>query len=163
MPTYADVYSCKVNSRTVFSDIPCDQLSKPAHLQLKQPKKKLVAWWEEELATNGYKEKVDIDGPLDQRVDKIAEIINLAWVKSKLCESALKQGDGGKFCQDINQYLELGTVFWQAGKQFQQLEPSVRQQLEKKDVLPQIENQISELLDFRLMLTAYVRERELEQ
>ncbi len=159
---FATVHTCKVDSRTVFSDIPCDQLAKPSHFQVKQQKTKNKAWWEEELLTNDYKGKVDIDGPLDTRVSKIAEIINLAWIKSKQCEAALEQGDGGAACQDVNQYLELGTIFWQAGKQFQKLDSSVRQQLADKEVIPRIESQISELLDFRLMLTDYVRQRELE-
>ncbi len=159
--TIADIYTCEINHRTIYSDTPCSDINK--NIQMSQDPNKNTNWWEHSQHHNQYKQPIMLNGALDQRVDKVATIINNAWSKSGNCQASISTNNESADCKDFTQFIEPGTVFWQASHQYQALNPYIKKKVKDQDKLLTIENQIHELIEFRRYLKNYVQERQLAQ
>jgi len=155
----ADIYTCEINQRTVYSDTPCSDINK----NIKTAIIEKTNWWEGHLGRNQYKRPILLNGALDVRVDKVASIINDAWEKSNNCQTAMNTGNEGTACKDFTQFIEPGTIFWQASHQYQALNLYTKNKIKDQNKLQTIKNQIGELVDFRAQLKNYVREQQLAQ
>ena len=156
----ADIYTCEINQRTIYSDTPCSDINKNIKADQNLDR---ANWWEGHLGRNQYKKPILLNGTLDVRVDKVASIINDAWGKSNQCQTAMSAGSDGSACKDFTQFIEPGTMFWQASHQYQALNLYTKNKIKDQNKLQTIKDQIGELVDFRAHLKNYVREQQLAQ
>ncbi len=156
---FAEIHTCEINQRTVYSDTPCSDINKT--IRLSQPSQQDTHWWEAPLGRNQYKQPVLLDGPLDERVDKVATIINDAWEKSNNCQTGMSTGQEDAACKDFMKFIEPGTYFWQASHQYQALNLYTKNKVKDQNKLHKIKQQINELVEFRRQLQDYVKEQQL--
>ncbi len=156
----ADIYTCEVNQRTIYSDTPCSDVNKNIRMI---PDLQKVNWWEGNVGLNQYKRPISLNGPLDSRVDKVAAIINDAWEKSKDCQASMSTGNEGVSCKDFTQFIEPSTIFWQASRQYQALNLYTKNKIKDQNKLQTIKDQIGELITFRANLNNHVKEQQLAQ
>lgn len=159
--TVADIYTCEINQRTVYSDTPCSDINKNVRSADQSLQKNY--WWEEQVGRNQYKKPILLNGELDARVDKVASIINDANKKANNCQTALSSGNEGSVCKDFTQFIEPGTIFWQASHQYQALNLYTKNKIKDQNKLQTIKDQIGELVSFRAELKNFVREQQLAQ
>lgn len=158
---FADIHTCEINQRTVYSDTPCNQISNT--IQASTERQQSSHWWEELDGRNQYKHPILLDGPLDQRIDRVATIISEAWTKSADCQTAISTGDGGSSCKDFMKYIEPGTIFSQASRQYQSLNLYTKNRVKDQHKLATIKQQIHELVTFRSELKKHVQKQQLAQ
>jgi len=156
----ADIYTCEINQRTIYSDTPCSDINKSIRAA---PNLQKANWWEGDVGRNQYKRPISLNGPLDVRADKVASIINEAWEKSNHCQTAMSTDNEGSTCKDFTQFIEPGTIFWQASHQYQALNLYTKNKIKDQNKLQTIKDQVGELVDFRAHLKNYVREQQLAQ
>ena len=156
----ADIYTCEINQRTIYSDTPCSDVNKNIRMA---PDLQKANWWEGNIGQNQYKKPIVLNGPLDSRVDKVASIIDEAWGKSKDCQTAMSTSNEGVSCKDFTQFIEPGTIFWQASHQYQALNLYTKKKIKDQNKLQTIKDQIGELIAFRTDLKNHVREQQLAQ
>lgn len=159
--TVADIHTCEINQRTIYSDTPCSHINK--NIQASNHSQQKTLWWEDINGRNQYKQPIMLDGPLDERVDKVATIISEAWLKSENCQTAISTGNDGASCKDFVKYIEPGTVFWQASRQYQSLNLYTKNKVKDQPKLLTIKQQIHDLVTFRSDLKKYVQKQQLAQ
>ncbi len=159
--TVAEVHTCEINQRMIYSDTPCSHINKniPASNDTRQK----ALWWEDIHGRNQYKQPIMLDGPLDERLDRVAAIISEAWVKSNNCQTAISTDSDGSSCKDFVKYIEPGTVFWQASRQYQSLNLYTKSKVKDQHKLSIVKQQIHELVTFRSDLKMYVKKQQLAQ
>ena len=136
----ADIYTCEINQQTIYSDTPCSDINKNIGTAGKNFQKS--NWWESDLGWNQYKKPILLNGALDVRVDKVASIINDAQEKSNHCQTAMNTGNESVACKDFTQFIEPGTIFWQASHQYQALNLYTKSKIKDQDKLQTIKDQI---------------------
>ncbi|WP_250654713.1 hypothetical protein [Alkalimarinus coralli] len=157
----AEIHTCEINNKTVYSDTPCSHINQTIR---KAPNTQSnTYWWEDIQERNQYKQPIMIDGPLDERVEKVSTIISEAWQKSNSCQSAIDSGKNESICRDFVKYIEPGTVFWQASHQYQSLNLYTKNKIIDQNKLATIKKQIDELVTFRTDLRKYVQRQQLAQ
>ena len=72
----ADIHTCEINQQTVYSDTPCSNIQKT--ISSSSNTQESNQWWEGAHNSNPYKHAIVIDGPLDERFDRVAGIISEA-------------------------------------------------------------------------------------
>ncbi|UZE97399.1 hypothetical protein [Alkalimarinus alittae] len=154
----AEIHTCEINQRTVYSDTPCSHISK--NYTSAKAAHPTSHWWEDIDGRNQYKQPVVLDGPLDERVDKVASIISEAWLKSNDCQTAISTGQEGYNCKDFLQYIEPDTAFWQASRQYQSLNFYTKKKVKNQQKMTSIEQQIHDLVSFRAELKQYVKKQQ---
>lgn len=158
---FSEIHTCEINQRTVYSDTPCSHINKNIPTAHNDQQKSL--WWEDVHGRNQYKQPIVLDGPLDERIDRVATIISEAWTKSADCQTAISTGNDGSSCKDFVKYIEPGTVFWQASHQYQSLNLYTKNKVKDQQKLSTIKQQIHELVTFRSDLRKYVQKQQLAQ
>lgn len=155
----ADIYTCEINQRTVYSDTPCSQIitQQPSATNRSQS----TQWWEDVNSRNPYKQPILLDGPLDERVDRVATIISDAWIKSTDCQTAISSGQNAATCKDFMNFIEPGTLFWQASRQYQSLNLYTKNKVKDQQKMSTIKRQIHDLVTFRAELKQHVKKQQL--